>query len=164
MTSKLGHTSCGRGGEQADVCEAQHTQIQAKRTGTDVRVAALKFLGVFSPGRSYHSDLVSYSCLTLEFPLGIEFSFLFGFSCLSTHCLPQPRYLFLNQQVPSLYTFALSKWKHTEWVKSLFKSCWRPKGHPREPICMESLLSSLWYKNSIPPTTSQKHVRYIFLK
>lgn len=118
----------GVGSKRMSVKQNSH-RFGLENTGTDVRAAALKFPGLFSPGRSYHSDLVSYSCLTSEFPLGIQFSFLFGFSCPSTHCLPQPRYLFLNQQVPSLYTFALGKWKHTEWVRSLFKSRWRPKGH-----------------------------------
>lgn len=30
VTSKLGHTPCGRGGEQADVCEEKLTQIRAR--------------------------------------------------------------------------------------------------------------------------------------
>lgn len=121
----------GVGSKRMSVKQSTH-RFRLENTGTDVRVAALKFLGFFSPRRSYHSDLVSYSCLTLEFPLGIQFSFLFGFSCLSTHCLPQPRYLFLNQQVSSLYTFALSKWKHTEWFKSLQVTL-KAKGAPTGP-------------------------------
>lgn len=71
VISKQGHTllrashrCCGRAGSKGVALKQRMQGFGLEEPSTDGHEAALKFLSLLSPGRSYHSDLLLYSCLT----------------------------------------------------------------------------------------------------
>lgn len=114
MTSKLGHTSCGRGGKQADVCEAKHTQIQARehRHRCACGCPEIPWLLFSWKQLSLRSGFIFM--LDFRIPTGDSVFFPFWF-LMSLHPVPSTSAVSVSKSAgPSLYTFALTKWKHSE--------------------------------------------------
>lgn len=145
VISKQGHTllrashrCCGRAGSKGVALKQRMQGFGLEEPSTDGTRLPFNSLAYFLLEGAITQICFYIFMFDLRIPTGDSVSFPFWFFHVfqptPVHdlsiCFSVSR---PHTQVPLLYTFALSKWKRTQWVKFLSESCWRWKGYTHKP-------------------------------